>query len=271
MKTSINGPGISNTSESNMHAIRLNEYVRGDNSSYFKYEKIHRILGFILLILSLAEMVVGSLIHTKIVGVGIGSWWASLNPLLAACFSLKIQSGKRLAAMLINAILGFIAGMIGCGVEISEYRRFNSIEACYAALSNTYFSFYGDINNNELKINNTCSGAFHYLTNSPAYDCYCIDKSNDCVEYDLGHKSYDCKAVFSPTPTSSVTLKYTIVSVFLCMSISMLCLVLSIIGCQHARMEENDSNNPLKVVNSSRINEKTTFHKQGSKSRLMKC
>ena len=51
----------------------------------------------------------------------------------------------------------------------------------------------------------------------------------------------NCQTVFSPIPTSSMTLKYTVTSGIFCILLSMLCLILTFIGCHSARIEEDDT------------------------------
>jgi hypothetical protein len=262
MKNSISTTNTSTNTNTNTKSInisrkgdsryRANKY-ESEITSYSRFYKYYRIVGYITLMISIGELVIGTLLHQVIQGAGIGSWWASLNPLMASLFSLNISSGSRLAAMLINAILGVISGLVGCAVEIAEYRRFNSLEACYDSQDNIFFSFYNSSISipDEQRINTTCPKAFVYYTETPAYDCFCIDNTKRCINYDIGRDKNTCQSVFSPIPTSSVTLKYAIVSAAFCVTLSMLCLTLSIMGCQNARIEEDDDTNPLKVVNSS--------------------
>jgi len=96
---------------------RLRSYGN-EHSSYSRYHRYYRILGFITLILSISELVIAVMLHYIIQAAGIGSWWASLAPLLTSIFSLNVNSGSRLAAMLLNGVLGVLTTMIGFGVEI---------------------------------------------------------------------------------------------------------------------------------------------------------
>jgi len=233
-----------------------NKRARITTNAYTKNYYTFLILGILIFIVSLLELVFGGMIHFLIAADGIGAWWAALTPIACAIFALKVTSSKRLAGMLLNAILGIITTIIGCIIEFNDSKRLSSIDGCYDSVNNEFSFFYpsnDDYISLETNLNKTCTGAFSYVTSSPIYDCWCIgDAKYKCITFDIGKKSKSCHEMFKPIPPDSKIITYSLVSASLCIVLLILCFVISILGCTKAMKEEVNQSDPLKLVNMAR-------------------
>lgn len=187
MTTSVNNNRINRI---NSNRTNNNNNNRTNTSYRFsKYFLFFRIIGLVMFITSILELSWGVILHQIISAEGIGSWWGALNPLLCSFFAIQVNSTKKLAGMLMNAVLGIFATIIGCIIEFIEYKRLINIQGCY----DTYNSQYNYYNTNhtsiQAKINSSCTLAFTYFTQTPVFDCWCVDNVSDkCISFDIGAK-----------------------------------------------------------------------------------
>lgn len=155
-----------------------------------------------------------------------------------------------------NAVLGIFTTLVGCIIEFNDRKRLINIKACYDSFSNDYSYFYNNTDNLALQgtINKTCTEAFNYQTISPEYDCWCIDSSssNKCIKFDIGIRSDSCYQMFAPTPPQSSILTFSVLSGAFCIILLVLCLFITILGCSKAFKEEDNSNDPLRLLEVAR-------------------
>ena len=236
--------------------MKTNNRARITTNVYTKNYYTFLVLGILIFIVSSVELVFGCMIHFLIAADGIGAWWAALTPIACAIFAFHVTNPKRLAGVLLNAILGVITTIIGCVIEFNDSKRLSTIDGCYDSINNEYSFFYPNNDDNllqEKKLNETCKGAFSYVTGSPIYDCWCIgDEKYKCINFDIGRKSESCHQMFKPTPPDSHIITYSLVSASLCIVLLILCLIISILGCSKAMKEEVSQSDPLKLVNMAR-------------------
>jgi hypothetical protein len=138
-----------------------------------------RIVGAILIVLSVSEFGIGAAAHDYLSSTEtyLGSWWTGLAALLTGICG--VLNKTRAVA---------VAGVV---IDVMAAAEFSDLTACreYEGITSTDDDTYG--------IYNIC---FNDDTSRSYDSCYCISSSNSsCQEYPLNSK-YDCAAFMTTLP-----------------------------------------------------------------------
>jgi hypothetical protein len=179
-----------------------------------------RIVGAILIVLSVTEFGIGAAAHDYLSSTTIylGSWWTGLAALLTGiCGVLNKTRGVVILMISIGTVASAVA-VAGVVIDVIAAAEFSNLTACsqYVVDRGTTFS-----DDDAYGIYNVC---FNDDTSLSYDSCYCISSSDSgCLEYPLNSK-YDCAAFKTTLP------KLVKTSAALCSALAFCSLVLVSIG-----------------------------------------
>jgi hypothetical protein len=195
-----------------------------------------RIIGMLIVLVSIGEMGVGAKAENLIVNQTNGAWWAGMIGVIAGIAA--ILSPWSLNLMIVTslttspAIVSSIVGAFTDGYAAETYFDLISCARQDDPGTNNVFSFYGA----------TAGSAYaasaqqcyeEYAVASPSqFDCVCVTSQNHCTSDFQVFQSTDCGLVLDNYP------KLLFASMLFCMALGILCLVGSVISCYNVWHKE---------------------------------
>lgn len=196
-----------------------------------------RILGLILLVLSIAEVVIGSKIRLYIY-TSFGSYYVAIFSIVSSISSLISVNVGCVIVACVFSVLSVLVGIVGTTLDAIGYIVFDSIEGC---LNNEYsYSYAPGYNSAKYIAENigVCTTTI-IADNNPNY-CYCISSFNStviinadgsqkelsgCWQFDIMDNSLNCNGLINDLPN------YLKESASICGAIIFFSFILAVITC----------------------------------------
>jgi uncharacterized membrane protein len=194
-----------------------------------------RIIGILLVVLSIVELGIGAQIENTIANQSSGSWWAGVVAVIAG--SGAIVSPWHVNLMIATSLLvsaAIVSSVVGAFIDGVSAQTYLSLVACarQEEPGTQQFSFYGATTDPTT----TAAAALCYneysVKNPSRFDCVCINSQNHCTyDLELSH-STDCAVILDDYP------QLLFGSMIVCIGLAILCLVAAIISCYNVWHKE---------------------------------
>jgi len=215
-----------------------------------------RVTGFLLFCLSVAELGIGGKVYGMLSNVKLGAWWGGILGVITGIFATVAVPHAMIITSIVFGSFGLVVAAVGSAVDGIAYLVFKSEILCgnIAQVFASYTSsggqsvtgYYGASTNVNALAN--AAYCFPLYSNSveytlslgtipfqALYDCLCVDGGGggvgnpdmNCYGYNLGSASNCGNIIDTYTPLLQA-------SSGLCAIVSILCFIVSVIGCAAA-------------------------------------
>jgi uncharacterized membrane protein len=194
-----------------------------------------RIIGILLIVLSIVELGIGAKIENTIVNQSSGSWWAGVVAVIAgACAIVSPWNVNLMIATSLLVSSAIVSSVVGAFIDGVSAQTYLGLVACarQEEPGTEQFSFYGATTDPTT----TAAAALCYneysVSNPSKFDCVCINSQNHCTyDLELSH-STDCAVILDDYP------QMLFGSMIVCIGLAILCLVAAIISCYNVWHKE---------------------------------